>query len=325
MRDAILDWLGFTVGEEVFPDCPDDTIRLIQRWMPTATLGDQPGPPRNFYRYTRNVYAFVGFEAVLVALICWGGERQRRTVNVQLNGKGCALVEGFQHIAPWLDAYNARLTRVDTAVDFLDGEYTVDSFFEAFKSGGFNWNNAPKHRCEGPWGIESDDGRTLYIGKKENGKEFCAYEKGKQCMPGDSPWNRAEIRWFNKDRVLPVDMLTKPAEYVAKSYPCFQEIMQRDGVRIPTDQNEFDMTADRYTEYLKRCAGKIIHTLRHTYHTDADMLDQLAVVGIPKRLRKASLMLVRGGLADLQKPYLTAEQIQEAEFTFGQLYRAASG
>ncbi len=323
MRDAIIDWCGFTVSAEAVEELPVDMLSLISAFMPSSTLGDQPAAPRNFYRYTSNVYAFVGFEPVLVALICWGGDRQRATVNVQINGKGCALVEDWAKVRDWLHAHDGRLTRCDTAVDFMDGEYSVDAFFELFKAGGFNWNNAPKHRLAGPWGIQTDEGRTLYVGKKENGKEFCAYEKGKQLLPGDSPWTRAEIRFFAKDRVLPLDMLTSPSRYVAGAYPCFAEVMARGGERIPTDQNEYDLTADRYTEYLRRCAGKIIHTLRGTYKTDADMLDQLAVIGIPKRLRKASLVLIRGTLPPATE-YVTAAERNAQPFEFGAKYRAAS-
>jgi DNA relaxase NicK len=118
-------------------------------------------------------------------------------------------------------------------------------------------------------------------------------------------------------------MLTSPSRYVAGAYPCFAEVMARGGERIPTDQNEYDLTADRYTEYLRRCAGKIIHTLRGTYKTDADMLDQLAVIGIPKRLRKASLVLIRGTLPPATE-YVTAAERNAQPFEFGAKYRAAS-
>ncbi|MCA3080228.1 MAG: replication initiation factor domain-containing protein [Rhodocyclaceae bacterium] len=323
MRDSCIDWVGFTVSDDVFEEMPVDAVSLVRVFMPTATIGDSVMAPRNFYRYTRGVYAFVSHEAVLVALICWGGDRQRATVNVQINGKGCALIEDWARVRDWIDSRDGKLTRVDTAVDFMDGEHNVDSFFELFKSGGFNWNNAPKHRLAGPWGVDTNEGRSLYIGKKENGKECCVYEKGRQLMPGDSPWNRLEVRWFAKDRILPLDMLCSPSEYLAGAYPCMSDVMTGDGKRIATEQPEYDMTAHRYTEYLKRCAGKIIHTLRATYTTDADMLDQLAVVGIPKRLRKASLVLVRNPVVHSDAPYKKAGEVVAEDFVFGDRRRAA--
>ncbi|MVT36640.1 hypothetical protein GO497_01320 [Acidovorax citrulli] len=57
--------------------------------------------------------------------------------------------------------------------------------------------------------------RSFYVGTKEVGKQTNVYEKGHQLF-GDadtSAWIRAELRWGNKARFLPIEMLRCPADF----------------------------------------------------------------------------------------------------------------
>jgi phage replication initiation protein len=69
----------------------------------------------------------------------------------------------------------------------------------------------------GDWSANPRDGRSLYFGSKEAGKQTNAYEKGHQLFgyEAGSKWLRIELRFGNKLRVLPVDMLRKPSAYFA--------------------------------------------------------------------------------------------------------------
>jgi hypothetical protein len=40
VRDAIIDWCGFTVPAESVQELPGDMVALVKRFMPTANIGD---------------------------------------------------------------------------------------------------------------------------------------------------------------------------------------------------------------------------------------------------------------------------------------------
>lgn len=63
----------------------------------------------------------------------------------------------------------------------------------------------------GDWSANPQDGRSFYFGSKEAGKQTNAYEKGHQLFgfEAGSKWLRIELRYGNKLRVLPVDMVRR--------------------------------------------------------------------------------------------------------------------
>lgn len=64
----------------------------------------------------------------------------------------------------------------------------------------------PRHSTPGDWLSETPYyGRTLEIGRRENGKMLRAYEKGLQLAPGSTAtkWTRFEVELRRKDRDIP--------------------------------------------------------------------------------------------------------------------------
>ncbi|RYF13923.1 MAG: hypothetical protein EOO77_14880 [Oxalobacteraceae bacterium] len=72
-----------------------------------------------------------------------------------------------------------------------------------------------KSNCVGDWANGQE--RSFYFGSKEAGKQTNCYEKGHQLfgVESGSSWFRAELRYGNKLRELPSDILRRPADFFA--------------------------------------------------------------------------------------------------------------
>lgn len=314
-----MDWLSFTVSAKHFAAIPADGVALFKWWCPTVNIAEESKGMRNFYEHARVVYAMVGFEAVEIGHVGHGGASQRETVNVVLNGGGCALVDDWSVVAEYLNSVDAHISRVDVAIDFLDGEFTVDDAATRYLAGDFNYTSQPTVQQVGPWlnGDPHGRGRTLVVGSRKNGKCVRIYEKGKFTLKNpDSPWNRVEVELHNVDRVVPYGILTNPTPFFAGAYPFFNELVDLEGERISLSKDEYDITVEAYTEFLKLCQGKWMTALRSHFRTDTDMLNALCVAGIPKRLHKPSLKLIRND------PLPSMAHASREEFEFGSDQRA---
>lgn len=143
---------------------------------------------------------------------------QADTIHVNLFGAACTFaLPGWQEqLAGLCDELEADITRCDLAVDFFDGyvggiERVVDEYKQGLCDvGGRRLKVKDVNFVRGAE-------RSLYIGSKEAGKETNIYEKGDQLFGEEagSQWLRFELRYGNKLRVLPSDILRRPADFFA--------------------------------------------------------------------------------------------------------------
>ena len=227
---------------------------------------------------------------VEVGAIALGGESQLGRWLLQLTGRGCGLVNDWPSLQELLEGLNAKLSRTDLAVDFLNGEYTVDDAVDLYEAGEFiNRGRNPEFDAQGAWNESGNKGRTVYIGKLKNGKSLCVYEKGKQLKDLDSNWTRFEVRLGNRDREIPLDILTNPDKYFVGAYPALAGLLDAAAAEIPTIHVETKTTLAHLAYHLKRCYGKAIHqTISTTSCSSVDLIEEMRVIGIPKRVDPAS-------------------------------------
>jgi len=217
-----------------------------------------------------------------------GGEHQRGTIHVSLTGSGCAHVSDWKAVQVFLESINARITRADLAHDDFEGktlnmETAVQWYHDGlFKTGGRN----PAHRIEGDWlDPGSPKGRTLYIGRKANGKLCCIYEKGKQQGDTTSPWTRAEVRLGGKSRVIPYDVLTRPGHYLAGAYPEALGYLSAVQEKIRTISKVVNLSLAAVIHHTRMTGGKVVNLLRTLYKgDDSKVVEALRRDGVPKRL-----------------------------------------
>ncbi|MBX9812898.1 MAG: replication initiation factor domain-containing protein [Burkholderiales bacterium] len=225
-------------------------------------------------------------------LVAWGGKNQRGTVYVSLNGQGCGRIADWEKLRAWLECHGARLTRVDPAHDDFEGKtVTIEKAKAWYDAGGFNsGGRKPESSVAGDWWGGSK-GRTVYVGARHNGKLLRIYEKGKQLGEPDSPWVRVELEIHNKSRHIPLDILTRPAAYLAGAYPCLR-FLSAEQCRVKTIQKAAKTTYTKAVEVARNQCGRLINLMMQVYGGDTDsVVHALARDGLPARLDPYSYQL----------------------------------
>jgi phage replication initiation protein len=269
---AMQKFLNFLFGEKVF------------------VVPDKLKGGRNFFDHSLPFDNGAGF-------IAWGGNNKVMSregdevreveprLQIYVSGDGCCRVPDWSRVSKKLEKCEARITRVDVAFDSHDGAFTVDDCIRWYREGLFTGQGRPpKAKYIDDFG--SKEGRTFYVGKRENGKMFRGYEKGKQLGDPESPWVRFECEIHANDRTIPLDILSSPAAYLAGSYRALNFIS---GVieRIKTARLKLDIQFAKLMRIARTQYGKLLHFANRWVGLSEDQIfiDLCNVEGFPDRLK----------------------------------------
>jgi phage replication initiation protein len=286
---AKVDWLNATFDE---PRMSLDALVAFLGHM----FGDRPTTAKldgGLFGFTERWKLSVYLAGVMVEVgaIAKGGEAQKGRWLLQLTGKGCGMVTDWASLRELLEGFGAKITRVDLAVDFLDGAHTVDEAVDMVDAGAFTSNGRrPSTSVAGDW-LDEVHGRTLYVGKAANGKMLRVYEKGKQLGDLSSDWVRFEVQLGNRDRVIPFDTLTDCDRFFAGAYPALASLVAAAAEAIPTTQTETLTNLGHLLYHLRRCYGKALHHASVTAGaTNTDLVESMTVIGLPRRLKPSGVV-----------------------------------
>jgi len=273
---AHIDWFACTLKP------PKDKT---QTWLAEA-VESIFGIPAQLWRPRRG--GWQGYETCFdianLGLVAFGGNAQRATAHISLNGHGCTGVRDWNAVRRWCDVHDARITRVDLAHDDFEGEtVNFDQAVQWWESGKFNSGgrspDAHSHNDHG-----SNKGKTFEVGRRANGKFCRIYEKGKQLGDPASPWCRVEVEFRGKSRVIPLDIVTRPGEYLSGAFPCLAYLCERQD-KVRTTRVSLKITYDRMVKWLRMQCGPALHVMTDVEGGDAAaVLVQVLRPGMPKRL-----------------------------------------
>lgn len=282
-----VDWINATFPA---PDVSaDEFVRAVGALLGRPVFAVQ-GRGLIGFKESMTLHAKHGSASSPIGTVAWGGEAQRGRWLLQLTGTGCQLVRDWGRLRQLLERIGAKLTRVDLALDFLEGEKTIEDAVEVYQRGGFQLGGRPPQTSVSGDYIGLKKGRTLYIGSARNGKMLRVYEKGKQLGDEGSDWTRFEVQLGSRDRVIPFDVLTERDAYFAGCYPALADLVQEAAMAIPTLQKGGEVTVAHLLYHLKRCYGKLLDTcLSQVCVQDADLLRELRVMGLPRRVPVSSV------------------------------------
>lgn len=289
---AHIDWFAFTVSPPE-GESPAWLMRALLQFLPILNFT----PTSRGWNGYKERLTITGLGENDLGLLAFGGKSQRGSLHVELNAQACVLITDWSALRAWGEDHKANITRIDLAHDDLNGEtVTIDLGKEWLATGRFNLNGRPaKGRLIDDLG--SGDGKTLYVGKRANGKMLRIYEKGKQLGDSQSPWVRVEVELRNKSRLIPWDALIRPGNYLAGAYPCLAYLSNvQDKIKTITKAVEISLEAS--VEHLHQTGGKLINLLMHVHSGDAfAVVDGLKRPGIPQRLKSYAAFLP-GGLRE---------------------------
>lgn len=210
---------------------------------------------------------------------------------LSLTGEACHLVPDWQALVVFLrDKLGARISRWDGAVDDFAGTHSVDMALQMYLDGKFNaGGNEPSCDQRGNWIKPDGKGRTLYVGKRENGKMARIYEKGMQLGKPWHPWVRWEVELHNKDRIIPWEALLEPGCYVAGAYPKALGWVQEEMQRINTIKKTGNISYGCLIQHASNAYGKLVSVMMDIEGSSEKVVEKLIRDGIPKRLDTPSI------------------------------------
>tara|TARA_Y100001968_G_C19451378_1_gene768888 strand:+ start:4379 stop:5413 length:1035 start_codon:yes stop_codon:yes gene_type:complete len=248
-----LDWFAFT-----YQDTGEFHEKHVRRekildFLPGCRLGETE---RGHNGYDNERKIFIG--TVIVGWMNYGASTHDRTL-VVITGEGLRLRrfkdlqdEGLQKIQ---DVFpEARISRIDVALDLYEGEFTPSDAARAYEQGEFD-NPPALRRPYSQWvGTKEngeDEAATFYVGKRKSKKLLRVYMKGLQIMRNIDPlklaemkaegiisdwmpdnpeemvpWVRLEMEWgHDKKKPLSFDMIGKRDDYFSGAYPWLARVM----------------------------------------------------------------------------------------------------
>lgn len=292
-KAALIDWLNFTFPFRL------DTLSFIELDKQLhAAFGFASSGSRNKGHLGYSDSWDLGESYGIIAT---GGKTQGNTCLISLYGSGCAPVKNWTAVYELLVALNAKITRVDLAHDDFEGIYNITAGLEMLSLGQFTTNGRPPNALYMD-DFDSGKGKTLYIGNRDNGKLLRVYEKGKQLGDPLSPWVRWELELHNKDRVIPLDVLLRPGDYLAGGYPCLSWISESQD-RIKTTRKQLKISFEHLIKYCRQSYGKLLYVMHEGLGQDPlDIVQALSVAGIPSRLNLPEIKNPPGTADDGQTP-----------------------
>lgn len=166
-------------------------------------------------------------------------QAQAKTMHVNLYGSACTFAQhGWRdHMANLVDHLGGTITRCDLALDFFNGLKGGMARVLADYQAGLCDVGGKRPNCNmvGDWTEGGRKGRSFYIGSKEAGKQTNVYEKGAQLFGEQDAtnWMRVELRYGNKLRHLPSDMLRRPSDFFAGASDWHAQLLREAGAIAP--------------------------------------------------------------------------------------------
>ena len=279
-HSAFIDWLNFTFRFHF-----NNTHSLIELdAVLRSAFGFGIGSCRNrkHLNYEQSWEIGNGY-----GIFATGGDSVAGTSLVSLSGEGCSVVKNWGDVYSMLQRFHAKITRVDLAHDDYEGLISLASAVEWYLAGDFHSGKGRPPTGQLINDFDSGAGKTLYIGRRINGKLLRIYEKGKQLGDPSSPWVRWELELHSKDRIIPLNVLLTPGPYLSAAYPCTEWISATQS-RIATSSRSTTIGLDVLLHYCRMSYGKLIWTLLNVCeYSPEQIVEKLAVEGLPKRIDHA--------------------------------------
>ncbi len=231
----------------------------LSRWSgDKLTIGGVLQARYNGYRECLQVVLGSGGESPVLG---WLGvsdiyDNMRGRWCLHLTGAACEnlSLKDWERLHEDLADYEGSITRIDLAVDELDGAHSIDWVRSQYEAGSFNLSGRPpKFQF-----IQSSDGNTFYVGRRGSGKICRSYQKGRQLGDESSPWVRHEVELRNVSRIIPLDVFISPTKYFKGAYPSVFAWLAGGSSLIKTFLAKHKIVFDLAIKYAKRQVGRLV-------------------------------------------------------------------
>jgi phage replication initiation protein len=222
------------------------------------------------YQYSANLYA----DGEHAGIIAWGGKNLGCYVSFM--GLGCDALDMARVYEEIKNIPAIKITRIDLAHDDFAGKRSINVARKYAKQGGFcsggrpasymyiesgHLNKKIQSELKKQYKFIPDKGRSLYVGSRQSGKLLRVYEKGIQMGDPNDKWVRWELELHSSQRIIPLDAMIKPSEYLAGAYPALAFLNEEQNV-IKTTIKKARMSIERIIENQVISTRKAINMMR---------------------------------------------------------------
>lgn len=270
---------------------------------------------QDFYRFRWSIIRH-GAECGWVGFLASGEsprqQAQAQTIHANLYGAACTFGNGdWRHrVAHLIEECEGKVTRVDLALDFFDGiRGGVERVRDDWHAGLMDVRGRrPDANTVGPW-VDGGRGRSFYVGSKEAGKQTNVYEKGVQLFgkKDATNWERIELRYGNKLRELPADILRRPDAFFSGASDWHAAMLAEHGkttlpepVKVKAKQAVESVKAEvtRAVRWLNDTASQSL-ALAFQFLGEDEFLELVQHRNLPGRLRKFAGSEIKAAFAAL--------------------------
>lgn len=229
---------------------------------------------------------------------------------LSLSGVGCHGVD-FAYFLALFAPLKPRITRVDLAIDYFDGEVNETDIDRWFKEGCFRGKRGA-HPTMGE--ISRRDingsksgGTTVYVGERgatrmtrgyDKTAEIASFLKGDDSLPFPN-WFRVEFEYRPAGRaVIPLECLADVDSFLASTYPrlipdvlplpnhSLRVFNQSQYLPLRYENPQFDVSLYHLIAHAKRCYGPLVNVLRNHLNQSSDEIVEALLESdkIPRRL-----------------------------------------
>ena len=153
----------------------------------------------------------------------------------------------------------------------------MDRIREDYMAGAMDhFGNRPGCNLVGDWC--NGRARSFYFGSKEAGKQTNVYEKGHQLYGPkfSSSWQRVELRYGNKKRELPSDILRRPADFFAGASAWHSAILAEADAQLQVTPEPIKTTPRLAAETVQAEVSRVLRWARETAGPSLSFLVQHA-------------------------------------------------
>jgi phage replication initiation protein len=297
-----IDWLGFRTQ-----DGPADCVEALRGAFGAAgSLLKATPKKRGNQGFERS--DTLSLDDMVVGQMSFGGDAMRGWVWAELTGKGCQWISDWDRCEDDIAQLRAfQYKRVDIALDTYKREVTHDTVVQAHSDGLFTTGGKPPSMRQI---IPADpyDGRTAYVGKRDQPKFLRAYEKGFETVK-DFPrhfdievldgiviadWYRLELELKGKHQPLPDDLIENRDQYFAGAYPYLQSVInvEPEVLKLSRDKQPQRRLASML-ETMRSQYGNTLFTALVAYHGDIGAVwDKIVGTKHNQRLLEEGVLMV---------------------------------
>lgn len=233
MSLTVVDWLGFRTQDE--PVACLEALRDVFGDLGTSLRATPK--KRGKQGFDRSDTLSLG--DLVIGDMSFGGDAMRGWVWLEITGKGCQWVPDWNVCEDKIsELADFQYKRVDIALDTYKREVTHDTVLAAHREGLFTTGGKPPSMRQ-ILPEDPSDGRTIYVGKRDQPKFLRAYEKGFETIKdfpkhleiktiNDVPvadWYRLELELKAKHQPLPEDLIENRDQFFAGAYPYLQSVV----------------------------------------------------------------------------------------------------